>query len=88
MVRSPARMLRSESDLADNLALLRARVTQLWQTRMLRTAKLTVSDEIENALSYYRSTFLREIPRLYRDIENALPAPSRNRAAPLLERGA
>ncbi|WP_425261123.1 phosphoenolpyruvate carboxylase [Rubrivivax sp. RP6-9] len=56
----------------DNEALLRARVTQLWQTRMLRTAKLTVADEIENALSYYQSTFLREIPRLYRDVERAL----------------
>jgi len=58
---------------ADNEALIRARVTQLWQTRMLRTAKLTVADEVENALSYYASTFLREIPRLYRDIERALP---------------
>ncbi len=43
--------LRTETDRADNEALLRARVTQLWQTRMLRTAKLTVADEIENALS-------------------------------------
>jgi phosphoenolpyruvate carboxylase len=59
--------------LADNEALIRARVTQLWQTRMLRTAKLTVADEVENALSYYPSTFLREIPRLYRDLERALP---------------
>ena len=58
---------------ADNEALIRARVTQLWQTRMLRTARLTVADEIENALSYYPATFLREIPRLYREIERALP---------------
>jgi phosphoenolpyruvate carboxylase len=58
---------------ADNEALIRARVLQLWQTRMLRTAKLTVADEIENALSYYHSTFLRQIPRLYREIEDALP---------------
>ena len=56
-----------------NELLLRARVTQLWQTRMLRYAKLSVADEIENALSYYRSTFLRQIPRLYCDIEAALP---------------
>ena len=53
--------------------MLRARVTQLWQTRMLRSAKLTVDDEIENALSYYRTTFLEQIPRLYRDLEEALP---------------
>jgi phosphoenolpyruvate carboxylase len=56
----------------DNEALLRARVMQLWQTRMLRPVKLTVADEIENALSYYPATFLREIPRLYRDIERTL----------------
>ena len=65
--------LHTDADRADNETLLRARVTQLWQTRMLRTAKLTVSDEIENALSYYHATFLRQIPRLYRDIESALP---------------
>ena len=64
--------LSTPRELADNEALVRARVTQLWQTRMLRTAKLTVADEIENALSYYQSTFLRQIPRLYRDVENAL----------------
>lgn len=59
--------------LAGNEALLRARVTQLWQTRMLRYTKLTVADEIENALSYYQSTFLRQIPKLYQEIEEALP---------------
>ena len=63
----------SARELAENEALIRARVTQLWQTRMLRTAKLTVADEIENALSYYHSTFLRQIPLMYRDLEAALP---------------
>ncbi|MBL0727811.1 phosphoenolpyruvate carboxylase [Piscinibacter sp. HJYY11] len=60
-------------ELDQNEALIRARVTQLWQTRMLRYTKLTVADEIENALSYYQSTFLRQIPRLYRELEDALP---------------
>ncbi|MBP9911131.1 MAG: phosphoenolpyruvate carboxylase [Rubrivivax sp.] len=69
---------------AHNEALIRARVTQLWQTRMLRTAKLTVADEVENALSYYPATFLREIPRLYRDIERALPG---HPVAPFLRMG-
>jgi phosphoenolpyruvate carboxylase len=55
-----------------NLTLLQARVATLWQTRMLRYEKLTVADEIENALSYYRSTFLRELPALYDDIEDEL----------------
>jgi phosphoenolpyruvate carboxylase len=57
-----------------NLQLLQARVATLWQTRMLRYEKLTVADEIENALSYYRSTFLRELPALYDDIEDELAA--------------
>ncbi|MBN3821298.1 phosphoenolpyruvate carboxylase, partial [Paraburkholderia sp. Se-20369] len=57
---------------AYNESMLRARVTALWQTRMLRDARLTVGDEIENALSYYRATFLDELPALYGDIEAAL----------------
>ncbi|MFM2119983.1 MAG: hypothetical protein RL722_1451, partial [Pseudomonadota bacterium] len=65
--------LHTQAQRDENEALLRARVTQLWQTRMLRTTKLTVADEIENALSYYESTFLSQIPRLYRAIEKALP---------------
>ena len=58
--------------LAANEARLHARVTQLYQTRLLRYDRLTVADEIENALSYYESTFLREIPRIYAELEDAL----------------
>ena len=59
-------------ELAANEAQLRARVMQLWQTRLLRFTKLTVADEIENALSYYEATFLREIPKLYAHLEREL----------------
>ncbi|WP_296490028.1 phosphoenolpyruvate carboxylase [Rhodoferax sp.] len=59
-------------ELASNEAQLRARVLQLWHTRLLRFSKLTVADEVENALSYYDSTFLREIPKLYATLEQAL----------------
>jgi phosphoenolpyruvate carboxylase len=59
-------------EMAANEAQMRARVMQLWQTRLLRYSKLTVADEIENALSYYESTFLREIPKLYADMEALL----------------
>ena len=55
-----------------NLASIRMRVAQLWQTRLLRTSKLSVSDEIENALSYYQTTFLHEIPKLYQKLEELL----------------
>lgn len=60
-------------ELAANEQQMRARVMQLWQTRLLRFSKLTVADEIENALSYYEATFLREIPKLYAELEQALP---------------
>jgi phosphoenolpyruvate carboxylase len=76
--------LDNDRERADNEALIRARVTQLWQTRMLRPVKLTVRDEIENALSFYQTTFLREIPRLYREIEAALPG---HPVAPFLRMG-
>ncbi len=63
----------SPKELAANELQMRARVMQLWQTRLLRFTKLTVADEIENALSYYEATFLREIPKLYAELEAALP---------------
>src|SRR4051812_9648145 len=59
-------------ELAANEARMRARVLQLWQTRLLRFTKLTVADEIETALSYYEATFLRQIPKLYGELEQAL----------------
>jgi phosphoenolpyruvate carboxylase len=62
----------SPRELDANEAQMRARVMQLWQTRLLRYSKLTVADEIENALSYYESTFLREIPKLYAELEELL----------------
>ena len=59
-------------EFAENETQMRIRVTQIWQTRLLRFSKLTVADEIENALSYYEATFLREIPRVYADLEKTL----------------
>ena len=64
--------LSSAAELAKNTAFLRARITQLWQTRILRFSKLNVQEEIENVLTYYRTTFLREIPRLYAALEEHL----------------
>src|SRR5690349_14128405 len=51
---------------------LRTQVLSLWQTAMLRLTRLAVRDEIDNGLSYYRYTFLAEVPRLYRAIETEL----------------
>ncbi|MES1981013.1 MAG: phosphoenolpyruvate carboxylase [Pseudomonadota bacterium] len=59
-------------ELAENEEALRRFVLILWHTRMLRTTKLTVPDEIKNGLAYYRYTFLTEIPRIYADLEKQL----------------
>lgn len=67
--------LKTRRERAENEALLRARIAQLWQTRILRLSKLTVRDEIENALSYYQSTFLTEIPKIYAEMEERLGRP-------------
>ncbi|MDQ0473377.1 phosphoenolpyruvate carboxylase [Labrys wisconsinensis] len=67
--------LRTARQRAANEAQLRARITQLWQTRILRMVKLTVPDEIENVLSYYSATFLQEIPRLYAELEELVGRP-------------
>ena len=66
------RMDMTPDDLAENEEALRRFVLLLWQTRMLRTSKLTVRDEITNGLEYYRYTFLNEIPRLYATLEKQM----------------
>ena len=80
--RPPAHRARSRGltpeDLADNEEALRRLVLTLWQTRILRELRLTVRDEIENGLSYYRYTFLREMPRLYGEMEEQLDAQVRH----------
>ncbi len=61
-------------DLAYNEEALHRFVLILWQTRMLRTAKLNVRDEIKNGLEFYRYTFLSEIPKIYAHLEKQLEA--------------
>ncbi len=61
-----------DKELKANEEQIRSRVLQLWHTRLLRFTKLTVADEIENALTYYETTFLREIPKIYAQLEDSL----------------
>jgi phosphoenolpyruvate carboxylase len=68
----PKKDMLTPRQLAENEARLRARVLQLWQTRLVRGSKLSVGDEIDNALSYYEPTFLREIPAIYAHLEREL----------------
>jgi phosphoenolpyruvate carboxylase len=59
-------------ELGEQEEAIRRAVLTLWQTRMLRGAKLSVMDEVGNALSFYDTTFLRVLPRLYNAIEDQL----------------
>jgi phosphoenolpyruvate carboxylase len=51
---------------------LRSLVHTLWQTRMLRPTKLSVLDEVENALAFFDATFFAEVPKLYAAVEQEL----------------
>ncbi len=51
---------------------LRRSVLTVWQTNLLRQSRLIVRDEVENGLSYYDYTFLRELPKFYAALENRL----------------
>ncbi len=48
---------------------MREAVLSLWQTSLLRRRKLTVLDEVENGLTYYDASLLRELPRVYETLE-------------------
>ncbi|NMG29699.1 phosphoenolpyruvate carboxylase [Aromatoleum evansii] len=66
------RMTLTPEERRENHDALRRGVLTLWQTRMLRPAKLSVVDEVNNGLGYHDTTFLREVPRLHAAVEDAL----------------
>ena len=51
---------------------LRRAMLRMWQTRMLRLSKLSVMDEVTNALSFYDTSFLPELPRIHSMLEDHL----------------
>ena len=62
----------THDELTANRKALRRAVLTLWQTSILRNTRLRVIDEVANGLAYYDYTFLRELPRVYTDIEEQL----------------
>ena len=54
---------------------------QLWQTRLLRSTKLTVADEIENALSYYEAPSCARSRSSIAELEQRAAGPAAGRAA-------
>ncbi len=61
-------------ELADLESRLKGRVLQLWQTAMLRLTRLRVVDEIDNALVFYRRTFMNVVPAINRKLSRMLGA--------------
>jgi phosphoenolpyruvate carboxylase len=57
---------------ADNDAGLAAAVLTLWQTRMLRSVRLKVIDEVKNGVGYFTNTFFTELPNLYIQVADQL----------------
>lgn len=51
---------------------LKQAVQRLYQTRLLRRTKLSVIDEVNNALSYFDITFFDQLPEVYRSLESQL----------------
>jgi phosphoenolpyruvate carboxylase len=63
------RLAETREELEEIETELRALVLTLWQTRTLRTSKLSVLDEVDNALTFFDATFFAEVPKLYAAVE-------------------
>lgn len=47
-------------------------ITELWHTDEMRSQRLTVEEEVRNALYFFDRTIYEVVPWLYRDLEDAL----------------
>lgn len=61
-----------ESHQEDVLEKLEAHIKILWLTRMLRSNKLTVENELDNVNNYFGTTFLNAIPSLYKRLQREM----------------
>lgn len=59
----------SQKERERNRLLIEGAICSLWQTRVVRLSKISVVNEIENAISYYETTFLNAIPEILQDLE-------------------
>jgi phosphoenolpyruvate carboxylase len=63
---------RSHAPAADARRRLLATVQELWGSDDLRATQLTVADEVRGGLIHFSSTLADTIPRIYRDLEEAV----------------
>jgi phosphoenolpyruvate carboxylase len=63
---------RTTADRADARRRLLATVQELWGSDDIRAAELTVADEVRGGLIHFASTLADTVPRIYRDLEQAI----------------
>ncbi len=63
---------RASADPADARRRLLGTVQELWWSDDLRSAELTVADEVRGGLIHFASTLAETVPRIYRDLERAV----------------
>jgi phosphoenolpyruvate carboxylase len=63
---------RAQTPAPDARRRLLATVQELWGSDDLRAAELTVSDEVRGGLIHFSSTLADTVPRIYRDLEEAV----------------
>ena len=63
---------RAQTPATDARRRLLATVQELWGSDDLRAAELTVSDEVRGGLIHFSSTLADTVPRIYRDLEEAV----------------
>jgi phosphoenolpyruvate carboxylase len=63
---------RTDADPNDARRRLQATVQELWGSDELRAITLTVMDEVRGGLVHFTTTLAAEIPRVYRELEEAL----------------
>ena len=66
------RLTLTPAELADNEEALAIAILTLWQSRMLRSVRLKVVDEVNNGINFFQETFFSELPRLYIQLTQAL----------------
>jgi len=62
------RVSTQEAEQSEIDAQLKREIRTLWQTRMLRSTRITVNDEIDNNMSVFKHTFLPQLPLVKRRI--------------------
>ncbi len=72
------------SEIAEKEEELKRTILTLWQTNLLRRSKMSVIDELKNGLTYFDYTFLKQLPKFYRRLEDSLKRELKESTTPAL----